>query len=537
MATTALLECPICDFTVLPDSEYVLQLHFEQVHTTDSPFRIEGEEVLPPPLPPRPSPSITQLNDDSAASSEEEEDTVLPPLPPRPSSKSKQPKHDGDTPSSREDQGTVLCPELNCGELVLLTDFNDHLDYHSAETLSFDESTGKYHSHQPANMPGATADPKGSSKPSFLERKSSPGLPDASHRNEDANRKLKKKAHRGRGDSMSSEKSTLSRSILSFNPFAKANKMVKPPPGSVRLGKDELGPHAWEDRMPKWLHEQLAAGPKITNVNRIGRDGRLIKQEQVQNETPGIIPILAQLSAIDHTVKEAYYCHPSTLHIGKTPKEGGFCGYRNIQMLVSYIQGAKAQGFEEFPGRTPGILKVQDLIESAWDKGINEIGRAQTGGIKGTRKYIGTPEAQAFFLGTQIDCAVELFTDSPDGQIEAHEQLFSAIEQYFAQAAFKDDSNVYKTLLPPIYLQQPGHSTTIVGFERRINGSCNLIVHDPMYHTSPAMHRLLGRRNIRTARPEVLHAYRRGAKQLKKHAAFEVLMLTAHPPLFPAWDV
>lgn len=158
------------------------------------------------------------------------------------------------------------------------------------------------------------------------------------------------------------------------------------------LQRTELGPHAWEDRMPKWLHDQLASGPKITMVNRIGRDGRLIKQEVVQNETPGIIPILAQLSALDRSVKQAYYCHPSTLHIGKTPKEGGFCGYRNIQMLISYIQGAHAQGFEEFPGRTPGILKLQDMIERAWDKGINEIGRQQTGGIRDTRKYIGTPE-------------------------------------------------------------------------------------------------------------------------------------------------
>lgn len=147
--------------------------------------------------------------------------------------------------------------------------------------------------------------------------------------------------------------------------------------------------------MPRWLHEQLAAGPKITVVNRIGRDGRLIKQEQVQNETPGVIPILAQLSALDRTVKEAYYCHPSTLHVGKTPKEGSFCGYRNIQMLISYIQGAKAQGHEEFPGRLPGVLKLQELIERAWDKDINHIGRIQTGGIKDTRKYIGTPEVRS----------------------------------------------------------------------------------------------------------------------------------------------
>ena len=37
------------------------------------------------------------------------------------------------------------------------------------------------------------------------------------------------------------------------------------------------------------------------------------------------------------------------------------------------------------------------MIESAWDKGINDTGRVETGGIRGTRKYIGTPEARKFY--------------------------------------------------------------------------------------------------------------------------------------------
>jgi hypothetical protein len=118
-----------------------------------------------------------------------------------------------------------------------------------------------------------------------------------------------------------------------------------------------------------------------------------------------------------------------------------------------------------------------------------------------------------------------MFSDSPDGRFEAHEQLLIGIENYFAQGgAVKDGSNVYKTHLPPIYLQQPGHSTTIVGFERHKNGSCNLMVFDPMHKASPAMHRLIGRKNIKTSRPEVLYPYRRAARQLVRHAAFEILM-------------
>jgi Peptidase family C78 len=71
---------------------------------------------------------------------------------------------------------------------------------------------------------------------------------------------------------------------------------------------------------------------------------------------------------------------------------GGFCGYRNIQMMASYINGAKSQGFYHFDGKLPTIFQIQEFIEHAWDLGINAQGRSETGGIRGTRKYIGTPE-------------------------------------------------------------------------------------------------------------------------------------------------
>jgi hypothetical protein len=71
---------------------------------------------------------------------------------------------------------------------------------------------------------------------------------------------------------------------------------------------------------------------------------------------------------------------------------GGFCGYRNIQMMASYINGAKWQGFYHFEGKLPTIFQIQEYIEHAWDLGINAQGRLETGGIRGTRKYIGTPE-------------------------------------------------------------------------------------------------------------------------------------------------
>ncbi|KAF2731227.1 DUF1671-domain-containing protein [Polyplosphaeria fusca] len=483
---TGLLECPMCSYAVLPDASSTqnLQLHFEQAHTTDSPFQILDDPEAPPPLPPRPSSSMGQAFAKAVA------------------------------PADNTGGTWVECPESECGEIITLIEYNDHLDLHAASTISFDEATGKYHSHKASNMKSAPSGrSNASSLPSFLEPNSAP------KRLDDGGRKLKRK-HRYDGERVS-----LSRSIFGFNPFAKGNKIVRPPPSSIRLGRRELGPHAWEDNMPKWLHDQLANGPKITVVNRIGRDGRLITQEVVQNETPGIIPILAQLSSLDRSVREAYYCHPAAVHITKTPKEGGFCGYRNIQMLVSYIQGARAQGHEEFPGRTPGILRLQDMIEKGWDKKINEIGRKQTGGIRNTRKYIGTPEAHTLFLSCEIDCGVELFFDSTDESIQAHEALLSAVESYYTQANADDGSKVHKTLLPPIYLQYEGHSLTIVGLECHKNGSRNLMVFDPSFTTSPGIHQLLGRRNLRTSRPGLLTPYRRSEDVLVRYKSYEILML------------
>lgn len=209
-----LLECPLCSFSVFPDDDYVLHLHFEQVHTTDSPFRIDDDpEPLPPPLPPRPQSALST----SEASSF--------------------------TPSSDDDGDNMLveCPEPNCGESVLLTDFNQHLDYHTAETLSFDDKTGEYHhhSHNRVNMHGERVHcNRHAARPSFHDQHLSPQAADAQEHGH--RRKSKKKTQRGRSDTSCSEKSTLSRSIQTFNPFARTDKRVKPPSSNCRLGVSTL---------------------------------------------------------------------------------------------------------------------------------------------------------------------------------------------------------------------------------------------------------------------------------------------------------
>ena len=144
--------------------------------------------------------------------------------------------------------------------------------------------------------------------------------------------------------------------------------------------------------MPSWLRKMLEKGTNTTRKKIITPDGHLMKIEEAENETNDVIPALARLCKQDKTVQRAFFCSPKVHQIFKIPREGGFCGYRNIQMLVDYIQQSKAPGHDHFPGATPTILKLQDMIEQAWDMGFNSVGRIETGGIRGTRKYIGTPE-------------------------------------------------------------------------------------------------------------------------------------------------
>ena len=133
--------------------------------------------------------------------------------------------------------------------------------------------------------------------------------------------------------------------------------------------------------MPDWLH-------------------RLLKDEEKQHleDAPSaIVQSLGKLLGQDQDVKAAYLCHPSVRYVGKvkvTCKNEGnnFCGYHNIQMLISYVNTTEVQSLESGARVIPTIGEIQDMIEEAWNQGFNESGRVQTGGIKGTRKHIGTPE-------------------------------------------------------------------------------------------------------------------------------------------------
>ena len=135
-------------------------------------------------------------------------------------------------------------------------------------------------------------------------------------------------------------------------------------------------------------------------------------------------------------------------------------------------------------------------------------------------------QAQAMFRNHAIDVKGHQF-QSVNSKTKAYEQLLDFVEQYFSKAPSTSEvetsSKVAITTRPPIYLQRPRHSMTIVGIEIRQNRMRNLLVFDPAYTPSKTMisdpsAQVSGRHVER-----FLKIHRRDERYLKRYAAFEAL--------------
>lgn len=195
-------------------------------------------------------------------------------------------------------------------------------------------------------------------------------------------------------------------------------------------------------------------------------------------------------------------------------------------MLISYIRDAQAPGHGHFDGkRLPSILKLQEMIEDAWDQGFNESGRVETGGIRMTRKYIGTPEAQAVLLSLNIAAEAQAF--SADNKGGAYTAMMEAIWKHFDDGS--EDNNPDKVTItdkPPLFFQHQGHSMTVVGIELDTEYRATLVVFDPMYNPSSTLKKLAMDNKLAFTTPvpeKLLKAHRRDEKYLGRYKAFEII--------------
>lgn len=274
--------------------------------------------------------------------------------------------------------------------------------------------------------------------------------------------------------------------------------------------------------MPSEVRKALLRGGQPREVQQIGRDGRLYRQTVIENETANLIPLIADLCALDSDTTATYLCHPCVRHVRKINCDGNFCGYWNIQVALTYVQHMNPDG----PQGLPDVLRIQDTIEKAWDNGKCPYGRLETGGIRNTRKWIGTNEALAFFQQINIKVEALSFKDTDDDESTAVNGLLDYIEAYFMSGldSAQKHSTSYTTTLAPVYFQRFGHSMSIVGIERKKDGSRSLLVFDSSFGTSVPVQRLLADRNARVAVENALKVYRRSDSSLSRWDEFEVLV-------------
>ena len=137
-------------------------------------------------------------------------------------------------------------------------------------------------------------------------------------------------------------------------------------------------------------------------------------------------------------------------------------------------------------------------------------------------------QAQALFRSLEVPCRADRFEDITGGA-KAYEQLLDSVQEYFSAPIAvpkpKKSPKVQITALPPIYLQRPHHSMTIVGIEKRKNASRSLLVFDPAYCPSKEMLRIVsGHRDLKYS-DSLVKPYRRGKRYLRRFNAFDTLRL------------
>ena len=100
-------------------------------------------------------------------------------------------------------------------------------------------------------------------------------------------------------------------------------------------------------------------------------------------------------------------------------------------------------------------------------------------------------------------------------------------DQTSGRDAAGDSIKAVRTSAPPIYLQRPHHSMTVVGIEVRTDGTRSLLVFDPAFPPTQGVRCAAAADYAPVARPSgrLVEPYRRGRRQLNRYSAFETLNL------------
>lgn len=249
--------------------------------------------------------------------------------------------------------------------------------------------------------------------------------------------------------------------------------------------------------------------------------------EPLPLSTTGIAGLIAKTKMLLETslaqgvTQQAYLADPSTMLFQSDKSDRGWgCGYRNIQMMLSYVvsQTDPTEITSTVTTTTthnvPTIPELQRQLEYAWTNGFDAQGAEQLKHkVEGTKKWIGTTEAWSVLCSLGVRCSILDF-HMPSGPDGTHPAMFAAVYEYFGspnwsplsaplslhvdnsrQNENEGQDRIIQTAKPPLYMQHQGHSRTIVGIEiLKEDRGMNLLVFDPgrwLHNAIPTLRREL----------------------------------------------
>lgn len=237
---------------------------------------------------------------------------------------------------SSNDEEYVHCPVSGCGEALLLTELESHIEMHEEEQDA-DSSSSSDSDHASEDNRGLKLEPAVADtfdiKLSHALRNldddddSVTVVPDVPSPDRDRHatakaawKKVLKMPDSSSKGSSSSKADARRRLGVRPSPFFPHPQ--SPSRETYSLQKSELGPHAHEKQMPSWLVKLLEDDGAVKTSNVLDRDGKMRKVKICPNMTAGIVPVLEQLLDQDEEVAFAYFCDPYVKHVSKLRREG-----------------------------------------------------------------------------------------------------------------------------------------------------------------------------------------------------------------------
>lgn len=252
-------------------------------------------------------------------------------------------------------------------------------------------------------------------------------------------------------------------------------------------------PHRLGSQMPYWLRRQCEQ-PNFERRNfdppKANDDFKALCRKMMVR---GVIPTLELLLSKSTTSSKAAFCHSETVQVTNFSSDGGFCCYRGLQMLVSYLHATNHPSSELFGLKgtgVPSIIQLQTFIEDGFVR-LVRWGRAELPRtiallplqnnheqfrFKGTQKAINLFHAWMLLQSRGVRCQVRVYSRDERGSPVT--KLCNYFERYF-EFDSKSSDKVLQTRVSPVLLIRPHHSIVVVGIRHSTSGQRQLIVFDP----------------------------------------------------------